>query len=296
MAKFIITTDSSCDCDINELKEKNIPVIYFDYADEKQIYTDTMNQKGYKSFYEKMRKGTTFKTSQINPQKYYEFFKPLLKQNLPIIHVSLGSGVSNTINSTFMAINMLKEEYPNCDIKPIDSKIACLGLTVMINKLVECRDNNMDAEEAFNLVNDHVLNVIAYYTTDTLTYFARGGRLSKVEAFLGNTLKINPILDCDDAGRLRIVDKIRGSRKAIEQLIKRVKATVINPEKQTLLVCHADDEEKAKEVGQRLVTECGFKDYKVYFMGPIIGAHTGPGLIAVFFEGKERTKEIKSVN
>lgn len=296
MAKFIITTDSSCDCAIDELKQKDIPVVFFEYADGTKTLVDDMNEKNYKSFYENMRKGIVYKTSQINPQRFYDFFKDLVKLNLPIIHMSLGSGLSNTVNSVHIAINMLKEDFPNCDIKVIDSKIASLGLTVMLNKLVELRDNDVEADKAFEIVNSKVINTIAYYTTDTLTYFARGGRLSKVEAFLGNALKINPILDCTPAGTLRIVDKVRGSKKAIEQLINRVKDVVIDPSNQYVLVCHADDEERGHLVGQKLVDEVGFKGYKLYFMGPIIGAHTGPGLVAVFFEGKTRTEEIKSLS
>ena len=295
MAKFIITTDSSCDCAIDELRKNNIPVIFFNYSDEKQIYKDTMDVNGYKKFYEDMRNGSVFKTSQINPQAYYDFFKPLLKEQLPIIHVSLGSGLSNTINSIYIASSMLKEDYPTCDIKPLDSKIASLGLTVLINKLIEYRDADMDVDDALEKISSVVDNGLAYFTTDTLTYFARGGRLSKVGAFLGNALKINPVLDVDPKGCLRITDKVRGSIKAIDTLTKRAKLNAVNPQEQTVYVCHADDENKARLIGKKLVDEVGVKDYKVYFMGPIIGAHTGPGLVAVFFFGKERENEISSI-
>lgn len=292
MAKFIITADSSCDCAIDELKQNNIPVIYFNYLDENKSYTDTMNEKGYKNFYQQMKSGTVFKTSQLNPQEYYDFFKPLLKEGLPIIHVTLGSGLSNTINSAYIAISMLKDEFPNCDIRIIDSKIASLGITLIINDLIDLRNNNVEVDVAYATVNEKVLNIIAYYTTDTLTYFARGGRLSKVEAFLGNALKINPILDCDPNGKLRIVEKVRGSKKAIDQLINRVKNQVVEPQKQYVYICHADDEVKGTLLGNRLVKEVGFKGYKLYFMGPIIGAHTGPGLVATFFHGKTRSDNI----
>ena len=295
MAKFIITTDSSCDCAIDELKKKNIPVIYFNYSDEDRIYLDTMDEDGYKDFYQKMRDGSVFKTSQINPQSYYDFFKPLLNEKLPIIHVSLGSGLSNTINSIYIASSMLKEEYPNCDIKPLDSKIASLGLTVLIDKLIEYKDADMSAEEAFEKISSLVDRGHAYFTTDTLTYFARGGRLSKVGAFLGNALKINPVLDVDPKGCLRIVDKVRGGVKAIDTLTKRVKLGALNPQEQSVYICHADDEEKARLIGKKLVDEVGFKEYKIYFMGPIIGAHTGPGLVAVFFLGKQREEEVKEI-
>ena len=296
MSKFIITTDSSCDCSIDELKQKNIPVVFYEYTAGCKTFIDDMNEVNYKNFYNNMRNGVVYKTSQINPQRFYEFFKGLLDQNLPIIHVSLGSGLSNTVNSAHIAINMLQEDFPSCKIKVIDSKIASLGLMVIINQLIKLRDDNVVFDEAYEIVNSKVLTSIAYYTTDTLTYFARGGRLSKVEAFLGNALKINPILDCAPEGTLRIVDKVRGSKKAITQLTNRVKDAVVDPCNQYVLVCHADDEAKGHLVGQKLVEEVGFKGYKLYFMGPIIGAHTGPGLIAVFFEGKTRTKEINCIN
>ena len=296
MPKFIITTDSSCDCAKEELKQKNINVIYFEYSDGTNNIVDNMDEYNYRNFYNNMRSGTVYKTTQINPQRFYNFFYELAKENLPIIHISLGSGLSNTVNSLHIAINMLKEDLPNVDIKVIDSKIASLGLTVMLNKLVKLRDDNVEAETAYNIINNMVLNTIAYYTTDNLTYFARGGRLSKVEAFLGNALKINPILDCTPEGTLRIVDKVRGNKKAIDLLIKRVKDVVVDAQNQNILICHADDESKGHLVGQKMVEEIGFKGYKLYFMGPIIGAHTGPGLIAVFFEGKKRTHEIKSLN
>ena len=296
MSKFIITTDSSCDGSYSELQNKNIPVIFFNYSDDNNVYQDTMDEKGYKTFYQNVKSGVVYKTSQINPQAYYDFFKPLLKDNLPIIHITLGSGLSNTINSIYIAISMLGEEYPHADIRVIDSKIASLALVIMLEELVTYRDSGLSIDEAYQKVSSNVLNVNAYFTKDTLTYFAKGGRLSKVEAFLGNALKINPILDCDADGKLRIVEKVRGSKKAIDQLISRVKAQVVNPENQYVYVCHADDEVKGTILGNRLVNEVGFKGYKLYFMGPIIGSHTGPGLVATFFNGKTRSNKVVSLN
>ena len=182
MIKFIITTDSSCDVAIDELKNKNIPVAFFKYSDEAFTFEDKMNESSYKNFYAQMKNGTVFKTSQINPLEFYNFFKPLLKENLPIIHVSLGSGLSNTVNSAQIAVNQLKEELCNVDIKIVDSKFASLGLALLINKLYEYQQEGLDANSAYNKVLDIVDNVTAYFTTDTLTYFARGGRLLKVSA------------------------------------------------------------------------------------------------------------------
>lgn len=295
MSKFIITTDSACDCSKDELIIKDVSIIPFEYSDGSNTIMDKMEISNYKQFYDDIRHGVFYKTTQINPQRYYDFFKGLLNEGLPIVHVTLGSGLSNTINSIYIAINMLKDEFPTCNIKVVDSKLASLGLTIMVNKLIELRDQECDVDYAYDEVQKIIQHTIAYYTTDTLTYFARGGRLSKVEALIGNAFKINPILDCDPAGHLRIVDKVRGSKKAVQQLINRVKDMVLEPENQTIYVCHADALDKGNEIGQMLVEQCGFKNYKLYFMGPIIGAHTGPGLVAVFFIGKPRPEGIKPV-
>lgn len=289
MSNFIISVDSSCDYRKSELDEKNIKCISFNYSCEQTIYTDKMEEKEYLNFYNKMKEGKIFKTSQINPESYYNYFKELLSYNLPIIHISLGSGVSNTINSAFLAINQLKEDFDNVDIRLIDTKLASMGSVLIMDKLLEFDKKGLNVNEAMNQIEDFVFSLNAYYTTNTLTYFARGGRLSKVEAFIGNAIKINPIMDCDPNGKLRVIEKVRGSRKAFDRLIEKIKNSVINPENQIVYICHADNEESAKTLGERLIKEVGFKEFKIYLMGPIIGAHAGPGVVACFFFGEKRT-------
>lgn len=292
---FKITLDSSCDCNIEELNKDNISVIFFNYTDGKNNYLDNMDASMYNNFYLKMKEGVVYKTSQINPETYYNFFEKQLKDNLPIIHVSLGSGLSNSINNAKIAVEMLKEKYDNCDIRIIDTKLASLGSVLIKNELIKCRNENLNVSEAEEKVNQFIDNLNAFYTTNTLTYFARGGRLSKIEAFLGNALKINPILDCDHEGKLRVVEKVKGERKALDKLVNRIKYSVTNPNEQTIYICHADNETKALSLAKRLVNEVGFKDYKIYFMGPIIGAHTGPGLVAAFFFGKKRERVVHTI-
>ena len=296
MYKFILTIDSACDYDLVELKKENIPVIFYKYSCDDKFYDDDMLESSYKSFYKKMRGGKVFKTSQINPQEYYDFFEEQYKlYNLPIIHISLGSGVSNTINSANIAISMLKDEYSDIDVRVIDSKLASAGLAILLFEGIKYRNEYKNIDETYDHIMELVPNLNTYYTTNTLTYFAKGGRLSKVEAFIGNALKINPILDCSPSGALRVVEKQRGSEKAYRRIIERIKATVINPEKQTVIVCDADNKELGQKMANRLKKEVGFKDYKLTSMGPIIGAHTGPDLIAIFYLGKPRNEQTKLV-
>ena len=292
---FLITIDSSSDCSIEELNKQNIPVISFEYTDGKNTFVDNMDESLYKNFYLKIKDGTVYKTSQINPNTYYNFFENQLKYNLPIIHISLGSGLSNSINNAKLAVELLKEKYPNSDIRIVDTKLASLGSVLIKNELLKYRNENLSINEAEEKINNIVDNLNAFYTTNTLTYFARGGRLSKIEAFFGNALKINPILDCDPDGKLIVIEKVKGEKKALDKLINRIKHSVINPKEQTIYICHADNEIKALTLANRLVNEVGFKDYKIYFMGPIIGAHTGPNLIAAFFFGKKREKVVHTI-
>lgn len=290
MAKFVITVDSACDCALDVLKKNDVKVIFFKYSDGSQVYTDTMDQAGYRKFYQDMKDGKVFKTSQINPQEYYEFFEQFAKRGENVLHISLASGLSNTFNNIFVAMPMLKENYPDFVLKPVDSKLASLGLTQLVDRAVECRDAGWDLEKTYEYVSSLVTHINTYYTTDDLKYFGRGGRLSKVEAFVGNVLHINPILDCLPDGQLRVIAKVRGIKKATKLFYEKIDETLEHPEDQTLYICHADAEERALRIRDTLLSKYKFKDCKIYFMGPIIGSHAGPGLLAAFYFGKPRVK------
>lgn len=290
MEKFVITVDSACDCALSELRKNNVEVIFFKYSDGTKMYTDTMDETGYRKFYQDMKDGKVFKTSQINPQEYYEFFEQFIKQGKKVLHVSLASGLSNTFNNIFVAKAQLEENYPGCVLHPIDSKLASLGLTQLVDQAIICRDKGMDIEETYTYVSGLVKHINTYYTTDDLKYFGRGGRLSKIEAFVGNVLHINPILDCLPDGQLRVIAKVRGIKKATKLFYDKIDETLEHPEDQTLYICHADAEERALRIRDTLMSKYKFKDVKVYFMGPIIGSHAGPGLLAAFYFGKPRIK------
>lgn len=287
MKNFMITTDSSCDLKLSELEEKNIPVIFFRYTDGENVYINNMDEKKYKEFYEMMRDGKDFKTSQINEQEYYNFFKEQLSLNNNILHISLTEGLSNTINNARSAASKLMSENSNVNIKIVDTRIASLGVALIVDRAISYE--NLSIEEAYERLLEDVDHLNTYYTTDTLKYFARGGRLSKVEAFIGGALRINPILDCHKDGKLRVMAKVRGEKHALDFVVDKVKESVINPSEQTLYICHADNENKAIEIKERIQKELDFKDYKIYTMGPTIGAHAGPGLVAVFYFGNSRS-------
>ncbi len=290
MAKFIITIDSSCDCPISELNEKNIPVIRFKFFEGDKVFIDEMDKSFYKTFYQQMREGHSFTTSQINPDEYKEFFMEQIKEfgSKELMHISLTSGLSGTINSARLAAKEIMEENEGYNIKIVDGNIASLGSTMIMDLAVEARDQGKGFEETFDYIQDKAKHINTYYTTDTLTFFAKGGRLSKAAAFVGNAFKICPILDCKINGELDVIAKIRTTKKALDYIVQKTKDTVIDPKSQLLYVVNADNEELAEQLGKRLVEECGFTGYRVYSMGPIIASHAGPGLLAVFYYGKTR--------
>lgn len=286
--KFIVATDSGCDLSKEICEGLMVYTIGFDYSSGEEIYHDNMEPEEYKIFYNEMRKGKNYKTSQINMDKYYEFFKDLAKYNLPIIFISLTLGVSNTLNNALMAKEELEKEIPNFDLRVIDSKIASLGIGLLVNKACKLRDEGKDINETEKVILETVPKMGVFYTTNTLTYFARGGRISKTSCLIGSVLGINVIMDCNPQGNLRTLQKCHGRNKAKKIIINRVKETIVDPSNQVLYICHSDCYDEAVLFATELVNEVGFDHYYLTDMGPIIGTHTGPGLITIFYEGIER--------
>ena len=290
--KFIVTCDSACDMSKEFIDSLGAYVIPFEYTgkvgNNVELYTDTMNANDYKEFYNQMRKGTIFKTSQINVDRYLEFFTSLKDLNLPILHISLCNALSNTIeNAQFVAKELAKD---GMNIHVVDSKIASLGIGLLICKACKLRDNGIDIDEAEKEIVDTTNRLGVYYTTNTLTYFARGGRLSKTTSLIASLLSINVILDCDKDGSLRTIQKCHGRNKAKQYIINHIKDNALDPKNQVIYVCASDCKDESVKFAAELVKEVGFKYYCMTDMGPIIGAHAGPGLIAVFFETKENVR------
>lgn len=291
MKPFIITIDSSCDGNPEEIYKQDVSIIYYNYSDGATEYLDKMDEKENIHIMNQMREGKKFSTSQLNEYAYYYFFKNELKRNKNIIHISLTEGLSGSINQARIAAKKLHDEDPSVNIKILDSLIACNGELLILDEAIELQNKGLNVHEAFKQLSIFVKHVNTFYTTDTLTYFVRGGRLSKVSGLLGSLLKINPVLTCNKDGHLKVDKQVRGRKNAQNYIVEKVKETAILPQDQTLYICHADNLEGAEEYKNRLQKEFNFKQVKIYEMGPIIGTHTGPGLIAIFYTGKERTQK-----
>ena len=288
MQKYLITTDSGCDLPMSLLQSRNIVPLQLFYELNGVTYTDTMLPTDSKAFYDRMRNGAIPKTSQVNLASYLNFWLPLLAKGLPIVHISLGSGISGTYNNSLAAAKILMAENPSSKIFSVDSTLASVGYGMLTLKAADMRDAGETPEDCVRWLESHKAEINTYYTTSDLEYLYRSGRVSRAKAAIATLLDINPILNLDLAGHLLIREKIRGRKATIQRIHVILHALCINPEDQTLYICHSDILDKAQEFGEGLKKDLGFRDVYYTYIGPTIGSHSGPGLMAAFFYGKPR--------
>ena len=236
-----------------------------------------------------MRAGGIARTSQINPGEFTEFWRPLAEAGKNVLHISLAAAISGSCDNARSAAAMLMEEYPGWTCRVVDSANASAGFGLVVLRAADNRDKGMELEANARELESIIHNVNSIFTTNDLTYLYRGGRVSKTAAAFGTALNIVPIMHLDYEGHLEVWQKVRGDKQCFKKVLKDIKELVENAGEQTLIVSEADAPEKAREYGAALVAECGFRDVFYTHIGPIIGAHTGPGLISVFFVGKERS-------
>ena len=286
--KFLLAIDSSCDVSIDYCKQNDVYPLFMQYTIAGEVFTDTMVDDDCVKFYEKMKNGAVSKTGAINTFAYLEFFEKLAEKNLPIIYLCLSSGLSVSYNNALQAKEEFLEKYPEKELYVVDSLMASAGIGLLLSTAIKMRDEGKEAKEVSEWLVKNALSVSVFYTTNEMVYLYRGGRVKKFKYIVSDILKINPILKVDTEGKLVVHQAVPGEKKALKRLIELVEKNVIDPENQTLFVSHADNINKAKECGELLKEKLHFKDVAYSYIGTTIGSHTGPGLIAVFFYGKER--------
>lgn len=285
---YYITTDSGCDLQMPYCLSRQIVPLFMRYTLSGRECLDTMTEEACKEFYDSMRAGKTPATSQINPSDYLDFWRPLLSDGKPILHIALGAAISGTYSNALLARDTLLAEDPSVKIIVINSTVASAGYGLMCILAADMRDAGKSIDEVAAFLEKSCHSINAIYTTPELKYLHQGGRVSRTGAFLGGLLGINPILDLDAEGHLRVAEKVRGQQATLDRLFNMVRERVIDPEEQTVVISHSDCIDKANAFAERLVTELGFNGSFVTYIGPTIGSHTGPGLVSVFFIGKRR--------
>lgn len=288
---YIISSESTMDINIDYLDELEVSAINSNYQIDGKIFLDDFAQTlDMKSFYTKMQKGAMTSTSAINIEEYLTYFRPILEEGHDIIHICLSSGISVQFNFLEEAVEILKKEFPDRKIYPVDSLMASSGIALLVSKLVDLKNKGMDIDSLYKRVMENKRNVIGLVTNEDLRYLARGGRISKTAANLGGILHINPLITVDDNGKLQVISKIRTRKKYLKTLINKIESNSIDGDNYSdnIFISHANNENFAIEA--KSLMEDKFKNAKIniFSMGPTIGSHIGPGALAVFHRGKKR--------
>jgi DegV family protein with EDD domain len=260
------------------------------YAIDEREYIDQMTPEDCTAFYNRMREGAVPHTGQMTPYEFIEFWSELVTElHLPIVHIAMGSGISGTFYNALAARNMFNEEHPEAPVFVVDSTLASIGYGMLCVWAADLRDAEETPEVCVEHLDSRKILINTYYTTDDLKYLYRSGRVSRTGAIIGTALNICPILDLDKEGHLIVQEKIRGRKRALNRIYDIVQDRVVNPAEQTVYICHSDcPTEEVEAFSKTLVTRFGFQDSFINYIGPTIGSHSGPGLIAAFFLGKPR--------
>lgn len=288
MADFVIFTDSGCDTSAEVLKEWGIikEDLTFRFEGVDKEYRDS--EMPVKEFYQRMKDGEVAKTSAINSETFKEAFKPELEKGNDVLFVAFSSGISATYNSGRIAVEELKEEFPERKLYAVDSLCASVGSGLILYLLSQKKKEGASIDEAYQFLMDNRMTIAHWFTVEDLKYLKRGGRISAASAFVGTVLNIKPVLHVDEEGKLINMAKVRGRKAALKTLADKYTETAINPKEGPLFIGHTDSLEDAKAVGAMLKERHGVDVMLYSDVGPVIGAHTGPGLVVIAFPAKER--------
>ncbi|MBO5287272.1 MAG: DegV family protein [Clostridia bacterium] len=293
MSKYVLSTCSTADISLEHLQKREIEYIKFSfYLDDVEHHDDLGQTISFEDFYNKMKNGAETRTSQPNVQQYKDYFKPFLKKGLDVIHLNLSSGLSGSYSSAKIAVEELKEEYPDRVVYVIDSLGASSGMGLLVDKMADLRDEGMSIDELYKWTEENKLRLHHWFFATDLTFFVKGGRVSKVAGWFGTVLKICPLLNVDNLGRLIPREKIRGKANVMKQIVKKMEENADNGLEycEKCYISHSDSLEDAEAVARMIEEKFPSLKEKVLInsIGTTIGAHTGPGTVAVFFFGKER--------
>lgn len=293
MSDYIISCSSTADLTEEHFKARNISYICFHFElDGKQYLDDLGKSIPFDRFYEAMANGADTKTSQINVAEFTDYFEGFLKEGKDILHLSLSSGISGVVNSAMIAKENLQEQYPDRKIYILDSLAASSGYGLLMDKLADLRDEGKSINEVYKWANDNRLRLNHWFFSTDLTFYVKGGRISKASGFLGGMLNICPLLNVDFMGQLIPRYKIRTKRKVIQTIVDKMEEYCDDGREYNgkCYMCHSACYEDARAVADLIEERFPNLDGKVLInsIGTTIGSHTGPGTVAVFFWGKKR--------
>ena len=288
--EYVIMTDSSCDLPQELADQLGLEVLPLEVMADGKNYRNWLDGReiGFKEFYKLAREGKELKTSAVNTAAFEEKMEELLKEGKDILYIGFSSGLSTTYNSGEAAARELREKYPDRKIYTVDTLAASLGQGMIIYYAAKKKEAGATIEEVRDFVENEKLHMCHWFTVDDLNYLKRGGRISAATAAIGTMLSIKPVMHMDNEGHLVAVGKARGRKAALCQLLDTMGELGEGLEGQTTFICHSDCMDDAQYVASQMKERFGVAQVNINWIGPVIGAHTGPGTIGIFFWGSER--------
>ena len=287
MSNYKIITDSGCDLPqqmLSSLDVQSVPLIVNFRGSALEDSVD----EGIKDMYAGLRAGEAATTSAVNPDRWGQAMESVLAQGQDALVITFSSGLSATSQSAFIAADELKEKYPDRKILVVDSLSASLGQGLLVWYTCKKKSEGLSIEELAAWVEENRLHLCHWFTVDDLMYLKRGGRISAATAVVGTMLKIKPVLHMDDEGHLINMSKARGRKAAIEALAQKAVELGKDYDNSTMFICHGDCIEDAQYLASLAKEKCGAKEVFIGYTGAVIGSHSGPGTLALFFMGEHR--------
>lgn len=290
MRDYVIFTDCNADLTDKMIKELDVKLLYLKFSMEDAEYSDAPNATHMDpaTFYQKLRDGVVSTTAQVNTHDTVEAFEPYLEEGKDILCISFSSGLSGSYQSVCMAREELLQKYPESKITVIDSLCASLGQGLIVNSAVKIKREGKDMDFVSNWVEDNKLKVCHAFTVDDLNFLKRGGRVSTTAAVLGTMLNIKPVLHVDNEGHLIPLSKVRGRKQSLDALVKSMDEKSVDAKNQTVFISHGGCLEDAEYVKKQVKAKFGTKEIQIGYISPTVGAHSGPGTVALFFYGLNR--------
>ena len=287
MSNYQILTDSGSDLSQAILDELNVRRVSLTVNFQGQTLADSVDA-GIKDIYDGLRAGESATTSAINPEGWKTAMEPSLQEGKDLLVITFSSGLSTTYQSAVIAADELTETYPDRRICVVDSLCASLGQGLLVWYTAKKRDEGLSLEELASWLEENKLHLSHWFTVDDLKYLKRGGRVSAATALLGTMLNIKPVLHVDDEGHLVSVSTVRGRKASIKALAAKLGETGIPDANDVAFICHGDCIDDANYLASIIKAEYGVKDVHIGYTGAVIGSHSGPGTLALFFLGSQR--------
>ena len=286
---FILMFDSNSELPLEIQEKYKAPFVRMPYVLGDQEYAyDLGKNTDFKAFYAAERSGAMPKTMMLPPQHYEDFWRPYLEAGQDILFVMFSSGLSGAYDCATMARESILKEFPQRTIKLVDTLSISVGCGLLVYGALQKKEAGASMEEIEKWVLENRMRVNHIFSVDDLNFLRRGGRVSSATAVVGTLLDVKPVLMVDRQGKLVNTGKIKGRKKVIRYLADQVVERMTEPEKNILVILHADQEEAAKQLEQLVLERCQPKEVWLRYVGPVIGTHAGPGTLAVVFMGKER--------